>query len=629
MLEPMTEPRPVPLLTPRHRWRFPDRLRLAPELRDAGRQHGLGVFASAVLARRGVTTPEQLAAFLAPPVAGLNDPRRLPDGDRLLARIDRVRTSGERVMVFGDFDADGLTGLAILVLALRRLGIDARPYVPSRLEEGHGLSLAAVEAAANDGITLIITVDTGSSSVAEVAAARARDIDVLITDHHHVPDVAPAAVALVNPHRPDARYPDVDLSGAGVAFTVARLLLGELLAAESEALELADLATIGTVSDVAPVLGENRSIVRLGLERLRTAPRPGIAALLARAGVTPDRVDLETVGFVLAPRLNAAGRVGEAMDAARLLLATTEAEAAELAGILEAANSSRRDLMRRTLADARLALGLTGPGHAPGQEELFSQDEVAATPGIVAAPASGVAHLLHGPWPVGIVGLVAGRLADETGLPSIVGVDLGDTVRASCRGDGRLHLAETLDRCADLLDRHGGHAAAAGFELPKDRWGAFVERFLSLAETSRQEDPRPPLAVDLALPAAWVDYQLYRDLARLAPFGAGNPEPLVAVLGLTVGRVREATGGHAQVVLRRDPDVLDGIAFGRADLATSLHEGDRVDIVARLVSRVFGGLETLQLEVRDVAPSGSHPRAAEVLAALAARSAQRPVAVTA
>ena len=213
MLDPMTEPRPVPILTPRHRWRFPERLRLAPELRDAGRQHGLGVFASAVLARRGVTTPEQLAAFLAPPVAGLNDPRRLPDGGSPARHgSDRVRTSGERVMVFGDFDADGLTGLAILVLALRRLGIDARPYVPSRLEEGHGLSLAAVEAAADDGITLIITVDTGSSSVAEVAAAGARDIDVLITDHHHVPDVAPAAAALVNPHRPDARYPDVDLS---------------------------------------------------------------------------------------------------------------------------------------------------------------------------------------------------------------------------------------------------------------------------------------------------------------------------------------------------------------------------------------------------------------------------------
>ena len=207
------------------------------------------------------------------------------------------------------------------MLAFRRLGLDTVPYVPSRLEEGHGLSTAAVETAAREGIALIVTVDTGSTSVAEIADAAARGIDVIITDHHHLPDVLPAAVAIVNPQRADAAYPDRRLSGSGVAFTVARLLLGELAGAEAEARELADLATIGTVSDVVPVLGENRSIAQLGLERMRTAPRPGIAALLAKAGVAPATVDLETVGFVLAPRLNAAGRVGEALDAARLLLA--------------------------------------------------------------------------------------------------------------------------------------------------------------------------------------------------------------------------------------------------------------------------------------------------------------------
>src|SRR4029078_7809434 len=184
MLDAMTGPGPETLLVPRHRWRFPERLKQAPELREAGRLQGLRVLASPVLPRRGVTTPEQLAAFLAPPVAGLNDPRRLPDADLVLARIERARTAGGGVMGFGDFDADGLTGLSILVLAMRRLGIDARPYVPSRLEEGHGLSVAAVETAASEGISLIVTVDTGSSSVAEVAAATGRGIEVLITDHH-------------------------------------------------------------------------------------------------------------------------------------------------------------------------------------------------------------------------------------------------------------------------------------------------------------------------------------------------------------------------------------------------------------------------------------------------------------
>jgi single-stranded-DNA-specific exonuclease len=617
MLRPMTEPR--------HRWVFPDPLRVSPELRAAAREQGLGTFAVTVLARRGIADAAALAAFLGPARAGLHDPRLLPDADRLLARVSAARARGERVMVFGDFDADGLTGLAQLVLALRRLGIDAVPYVPSRVEEGHGLSMAAVDAAVADGTTLIVTVDTGSTSVAEVAAAGARGIDVVITDHHRLPEVLPAAVALVNPHRADSGYPDPDLSGSGVAFTVARLLLGELLGAEAEALELADLATIGTVSDVVPILGENRAIARLGLERMRTAPRPGIAALLAKAGIATAAVDLEDVGFALAPRLNAAGRVGEALDAARLLLAETSEEAGALAATLETANGTRRDLMRTAITEARAALGLPDVGQVPGQQPLLDVPVAAAGSIRVGGGRDAPAMLVRGPWPVGIVGLVAGRIADQTGRPAVVATPIGPVLRASCRSDGRLDLAAALTACSDLFVRHGGHAAAAGFELAEDRWDAFVERFLALAAAAAPEDSRTTLPVDLALPAAYVDYGLFRDLARLAPCGTGNPEPLVAVLGLTVQRVRAANGGHTQLVLRRDRDVLDGIAFGRPDLAATLAEGDRVDVVARLASRVFGGLETLQLEVRDVAASGTHPRAAEVLARAAGRAGGVPV----
>ncbi len=607
----------------RHRWVFPDPIRLDPGFRAAARELGLGTFVAAVLARRGVDDVARLSAFLGPAQAALHNPALLPDAARLVDRIRAAQAAGERVMVFGDFDADGLTGLAQLVLALRRLGLDVRPYVPSRLEEGHGLSMASVETAVAEGVALIITVDTGSTSVAEVAAARERGIDVIITDHHHLPEVMPAAVALVNPHRDDSGYPDPSLSGSGVAFTVARLLFAELLGSEAEALELADLATIGTVSDVAPVLGENRAIARLGLELMRTRPRPGIAALLARAGVQANAADLETVGFVLAPRLNAAGRVGEALDAANLLLAGTPEQAEALASALETANTTRRDLMRAAIAEARAALRLPDPSQAPGQEPLpgVAADERAV---VVGGAADAPAVLVRGPWSVGIIGLVAGRLADETGKPAIVGTVLGDVVRASCRGDGRVNLAHALDAVDDLLIRHGGHAGAAGFELPLERWDAFVERMLAIAEESRPADPRPPLAVDLALPSGYVDYGLYRDLARLAPCGPGNAEPLVAVLGLTVARVRAANGGHTQLVLRRERDVLDGIAFGRSDLATSLSEGDRVDVVARLASRSFGGLETLQLEVRDVAPSGSHPRAAAVLERAAGQAGDQP-----
>ncbi len=605
------------MIPARRAWLFPDPIRLDPAFREAARERGLGTLASAVLARRGISDAGRLAAFLGPAEAGLNDPRLLPDAGTVVERLAAARAGGERVMVFGDFDADGLTALAQLVLALRRLGLEALPYVPSRLDEGHGLSMASVEVADASGVTLIVTVDTGSSSVAEVAAARRRGIDVIITDHHHLPETLPAAVALVNPQRADSAYPDRSLAGSGVAFTVARLLLAELEGDEAWALGLADLATIGTVSDVAPVLGENRSIARLGLERLRSRPRAGIAALMARAGVRPEQADLETVGFVLAPRLNAAGRVGDALDAAALLLADEAGEADRLAGVLEAANSTRRDLLRGALAEARSALGLGGEPGAVAPDSAL-RDGLAGEV-VVAGGPDGPALILRGPWPVGILGLVAGRLADETGRPAIVGTVVGEAVRASCRGDGRLDLADALDACDDLLTRHGGHAAAAGLETPLARWDGLAERFLAVAESARPDDGRPTLAVDLALPSQYVDYGLFRDLARLGPCGPGNPEPLVAVLGLTVWRVRAAAGGHTQLVLRRDRDVLDAIAFGRPDLAAGLAEGERVDVVARLSSRMFGGLETLQLDVRDVAPSGSHPRAAAVLGHHAAR----------
>jgi single-stranded-DNA-specific exonuclease len=574
------------VLAPRFRWSFPETHPLDEALRSAAVERGLAERMTGLLARRGVLGVADLEAWFAEPLAGLHDPRLLPDADLVVERLTRARDRGEHLMVFGDFDADGLDGLAILVLALRRFGVDVEPYVPSRLEEGHGLSMAAVDAAVQGRSTLIVTVDTGTSSATEIAAAGARGIDVIVTDHHRVPAERPPAYALVNPHRDDSSYPDRRLAGSGVAFKVAQLILETVPGGPMAALALADLATIGTVADVAPIVGENRAIARLGLELIRTAPRPGIAALLERARIAPATADLESIAFAIAPRLNAAGRVGDAVEAARLLLAEDVESAARHATSLEAANVTRRDLMTTVVAEARAVLA-----------------------GAPERPAS----IVRGPWPVGIVGLVASRLAEDRARPAIVGAELGEVIRASCRSDGTVDLASALAECADLFTRHGGHAGAAGFELPADRWDAFVERFGAIAERHAPPDPRAILHIDLALPAIDIDYQLHRDLAGLAPYGPGNPEPLLAVLGLTVTRVRVAGDDHTSLTLRRDRDVLDGIAFGRSDIAALIGEGDRIDVVARLTSRTFGGFESLQLDIRDAAPSGSHPEAAAIL----------------
>ena len=604
-------------------WRVAQAAAVDAECAALAAERGISPRLVALLAARGVATADELAQFLAPAEEGLHDPRLLPDADAALRRVAEARVRDERVLVYGDFDADGLTGLSIMVLALRSLGLDVAPYVPERLGDGHGLSLRAIERAAGEGRTLIVTADCGTSSAAEIELARGRGIDVLVTDHHHAATWPAAAVAVVNPVREDSTYPERSLTGAGVAWKVAHLLIGELggegsgsasgtgagssaagrLALPQIVREMADLALIGTVADVAPILGENRSIARLGLEQLRIGARPGLAALLERAGVARDRLDLDDIGFAIAPRLNAAGRMGDAVRAADLLLASDPAEAAELAAEIEKANLDRRETTRHALAEARRELGL-GPGReaAPNPTE---DPTGAATEPPADLPA---ALLVRGGWPVGIIGLIAGRLAEDLARPAVVATTLdaeAGTLRASCRSGGTMNLAEALIVCSDLLIRHGGHEAAAGFDIAADRWPEFAARFLGIATAEVRPSGPAELTVDLVLPADSVDYDLVREIGLLAPTGAGNPAPSLAVTGLTVLRARPASGGHTQLVLRRKRDVVDGVAFRRPDLAAMLHEGDRIDVVARVASRKFGGFESIQLEVIDVAPEGA------------------------
>jgi single-stranded-DNA-specific exonuclease len=601
------------VIEPLYRWIAPPVVAVDPACVAIARQQGMSARLLTLLAARGISTPQELGFFLGAPEEALHDPRLLPDAEAALRRVTLARARGERVLVYGDFDADGLTGLAILVLALRGLGLDAEGYVPERLVDGHGLSRRAIERAGAEGQTLILTADCGTSSGPEIEEAASSGIDVLVTDHHHAGTWPSAAVAVVNPQRADGRYPERRLTGAGVAWKVAQLLLDETGGAglSDAARELTDLAAIGTVADVAPILGENRAIARLGLDQLRRARRPGLAALLTRAGIAAAKADLDDIGFALAPRLNAAGRVGEAARAERLLLAVDPEEADRLAVEIEAANTNRREVTRTGLAEARVMLGLAA---ASGEPDGFG-DSAQIAPRLGRADGADdaglpPAMLVRGEWPVGIVGLIAGRLTEETGRPAVVASPLdpeAGLLRASCRGPEGWHLAEALATCSDLLVRHGGHAAAAGFDIRADRWPEFVRRFLQLAEAAPRRSGRSELRLDLLLPASAIDYGLVHELEMLEPTGPGNPAPALGVTGFTVVRARSASGGHTQLVLGRGRDVLDAVAFRRPDLALSLREGDLIDIVARAASRRFGGFESIQLEVLDVATAGASP----------------------
>jgi len=562
-------------LTPRYHWNVPDAHPLSATTIEDAKRRGLSARALRVLSRRGPVDTSELASRFDAPEAGLNDASLLPDADVVVARIEAAADAGQSVMVLGDFDADGLTGLAILTEALRWLGIAATPYVPDREGEGHGLSIAAVERAQRDGHGLIITADTGSGSAAEIAVAGAADIDVIVTDHHVMPAEWPAAVAVVNAQRVDNRYPDRRLSGAGIAFKVAQLLMGRREGGAAAALQLADLAAIGSIADMVPIVGENRSIVRLGMAQLESAPRPGIKALMSAARIEKSAVSIEDISFGLAPRINAMGRVGDPSIAAALLLVSDDASASGFASQLEQANLLRRELTATAMAEARDVL-------ARRPESPFL--------------------VLTGDWPVGIIGLLAGRLAEEHHRPTLVLSSSVTPWRGSARSAGGFDLAAAFDACGDLFVRHGGHPGAAGCHIEAAHVEELRRRLDALVTRQPSLDRAANLDIDLVQSAVATDYVLLGELAPLED--AAEAPPLVGIVGLVVVRARVVSGGHTQLTLRRGRDVIDGISFDRPDLAEQLTEGLEIDIVARLASRTFAGIETLQLEVRDVAPAG-------------------------
>ena len=557
----------------------------------------------AALPRPGRGRPER------PPAAA----RRGPPGR---AHPPRASSGDERVMVFGDFDADGLTGLAQLVLAFRRLGLDTRARTSRRrLEEGHGLSMAAVEAAARDGDRADRDRRHRVHERRGDRRGRARrGIDVIVTDHHHLPDVLPAAVAIVNPQRADSAYPDRTAVGVG------RGVHGRAAAARRAGRRGGRGARARGPRDDRDRVGRRRrcsartaSIAQLGLERMRTAPRPGIAALLAKAGVAPAAVDLETVGFVLAPRLNAAGPGG---GGARRRPAPARRDAR--GGDRRWPRCSRRPTSPAATSCAARSPRLERRSACPTRGRRRASRRGSTRP----APADTGIRVAGGPDAAALLAdrpVARRHHRPRRGTPRRRDADVP---RSSARSSGarrrrrpRLVPERRSPEPRPRARRLRRPAAAAR----RPRRGGRVRAARSSAGTrspSASSPRRRPrrrttgggrsTSTSRCRPA-FVDYGLYRDLARLAPCGTGNPEPLVAVLGLTVQRVRAANGGHTQLVLRRERDVLDGIAFGRPDLAEGLAEGDRVDVVARLASRTFGGLETLQLEVRDVSASGAHP----------------------
>ena len=530
-----------------------------------------------VLYTRGLHTPQAVRAFLDGDGAPAYDPRQLYGMDRAVARLRRALAEGETVAVHGDFDVDGVTATAILTEGLRAAGGRVVPYLPQRSSAGYGLLPGTIDTLAADGVSLVVTGDTGTRARAAVERARQLGVDVVITDHHTPGDELPPATALINPRQAGCPYPFKDLAGAGVAWKLVEALALEGLVPAGVPEDLLDLVALGTIVDVAPLQGENRVLVRRGLRRLAATARPGLRRLLGNG----DRpVDERLVAFSIGPRLNAAGRMDDPHLALELLMTRDGARAAALVQLLEEKNAERQRLTEVAVGEARL---LAAP--------------LAADPVL----------FLRGAWPGGLIGLVASRLADEYERPVFV-VDVGDeTSRASGRGVAGDDLVAMLTSCDDLLLEYGGHAQAAGFAVLTTNLDAVGERLVRAKAEAPPPAPQVALA-DQALRVGDLDWDLYGALTPLRPFGEGNPAPTFFTPDIQILEVRcvGAGGRHLRARLRFGREVLTAFGPDLGERAGALARQGRLDALYSVDAATWNGFESLELRLVDVRPAGQN-----------------------
>ncbi len=536
---------------------------------------GYAPLAAMVLASRGMEDDHQARAYL-DCNAPLLDPFLMTDMDKAAGRVGLAMSRGEKIAVFGDYDVDGITATCLLTDFLRRHGADAVSYIPGRLEEGYGLNPIAIHQLHDEGVKLIVTVDCGITAVNEAELCRQLGIDLVITDHHECKQTLPAAAAVVDPHRPDGGYPHKNLSGVGVAFKLASALCGSQ---EGVLEEYADMVCLGTVADVMPLQGENRVFVARGLESLAHTKRPGIAALMAECGCAPETVSASSIGFMLAPRINAAGRMGQIDLAVELFLTDDPDKAAEAARGLCELNRQRQAVESEIY---RQAVSMLPMGKPP--EAIVLADES---------------------WHQGVVGIVASRIAEEYACPTFLICLDGEHGKASSRSHGGFNLFASLSALSPLLESYGGHELAAGFTITRANIPEFRRQICALAAKFYTDDvPRTVLDVDCAVSPELLTLHNVDALQMLEPCGNGCPKPVLMVKNLTIDRISMVGGGrHMRLRLCSGHTYLNAIYFSANPQTVSIQPGDLVDVAFTPQVNEFRGTRTVQMNVIDIRPS--------------------------
>ncbi len=535
---------------------------------------GYAPLTAMVLASRGIGNQHDAKRYL-DCNAPLPDPFLMTDMALAAGRVGLVMSRREKIAVFGDYDVDGITATCLLTDFLRRHGADCVSYIPGRLEEGYGLNPIALRQLAAQGVKLIITVDCGITAVSEAKLCRELGMDLVITDHHECKDALPDAIAVVDPHRPDCGYPHRNLSGVGVAFKLAAALCGSQ---EEVLAEYADMVCLGTVADVMPLQGENRVFVSRGLHSLRHTKRVGIAALMAESGCAPENVSASSIGFMLAPRINAAGRMGQIDMAVELFLTNDPGRASSLAKGLCELNRQRQAVESEIY---RQAVAMLPQGQIP--EAIVLADES---------------------WHQGVVGIVASRIAEEYACPAFLICLDGEHGKASSRSYGGFNLFSSLTALAPLLESYGGHELAAGFTITRSNIPEFRRQVCGLAAGFYSDDtPRTTLDVDCAVTAELLTIPGIDSLAALEPCGSGCPKPVLAMIGMTIDRITMVGNGrHMRLRLRRGHHSVNAIYFSANPESVSIQPGDVVDVAFTPQVNEYRGERAVQMNVLDIRP---------------------------
>jgi single-stranded-DNA-specific exonuclease len=529
-----------------------------------------------LLYNRGITEPAQIKLFLAADERLSVDPYSLPDIHQAVNRIYKALLAGERIAVYGDFDTDGITGAVLLVHGLSALGANVIPYIPHRLNEGHGLNHTALESLRQQGVSLVVTVDCGVTGISQVKRAMKKGLDVIITDHHTPLDELPPAVAVTDPKRSDTDGSSSGMAGVGVAFKLLQALYRGM-GREEELATMLDLVALGTVADMVPLVGENRYLVKRGLEIINSAPRPGVKEMAIQAGLDIGGIDAVDISWTLAPRLNAAGRLEHAMDSYRLLDTDLPEEAIQLAAVLGEQNAERQRLTVKSLAKAREQVLVKGDSML-----LMTCDR---------------------DYQGGILGLVAGRLAGEFYRPSVV-VRVGDRFSSgSCRSIPEFDIIQAIGQCCHLLDQYGGHSQAAGFSLPTNNLGQLECQLVKIAQEQLADvDLRPRLDIDAEVILSQLAGDTFQAIQKLAPFGKGNPLPTFVSRNVAVVNCHTmgGNGNHLRLKLKQDSTHWGAVAFGLGARLPQVKSA--IDIVYNLELDKWSGQAGLRLNILDIAP---------------------------